>query len=617
MATKIRGISIEISGDTTGLTQSLKGVNGQIAGTQKQLRDVERLLKLDPTNTELLAQKQKLLSQAVNETRDKLEKVKDMEALANKEFAAGKIGEEQYDAIKREVAATTTQLESLEKRASESNATLGKVSASLGDVSSKAESVAEATKGMSTAATLLLGAAAAAAGKVISAFADTEQLEGGIETLFKDSAATVEKYANQAYKSAGLSANAYMETVTGFSASLISSLGGNTAQAAEYANMAITDMSDNANKMGTDMSSIQYAYQGFAKQTYTMLDNLKLGYGGTKQEMERLLADAGRISGFKFDISSYADVVQAIHIMQESMGIAGTTAKEAEETISGSVNAAKSAIGNLVAGLGDSSADIDELIQNVVESVGTAAQNIIPVLKTMMDNLPDGIKIALGIAAIVAVISPLASLIANVTGAVSGLITIAPKIAGLLASINPGIALTVAAMGALVLLAAKLAGAWDDMSGMEKVISVLGLVTAAALTAAIALGAFQSAATMGVAAVGIVAGVTAVLASISMAEKRAKQMSSSATVPAFANGGSLTYGSAVVGEAGAELLSVNNGRATVRPLSGPAAAAVNNRPVGGTQNVTIEFTGSLAQLGRVLQPVIKAESNRVGPSLVR
>lgn len=617
MATKIRGISIKISGDTTGLTQSLKGVNGQIAGTQKQLRDVERLLKLDPTNTELLAQKQKLLSQAVNQTSEKLEQVKKMEALANKEFAAGKIGEEQYDAIKREVAATATQLESLEKRASESNATLGKVSASLGDVSSKAESVAEATKGMSTAATLLLGAAAAAAGKVISAFADTEQLEGGIETLFKDSAATVEKYANQAYKSAGLSANAYMETVTGFSASLISSLGGNTAQAAEYANMAITDMSDNANKMGTDMSSIQYAYQGFAKQTYTMLDNLKLGYGGTKQEMERLLADAGRISGFKFDISSYADVVQAIHVMQESMGIAGTTAKEAEETISGSVNAAKSAIGNLVAGLGDSSADIDELIQNVVDSVGTAAQNIIPVLKTMMDNLPDGIKIALGIAAIVAVISPLASLIANVTVAVSGLITIAPKIAGLLASINPGIALTVAAMGALVLLAAKLAGAWDDMSGMEKAISTIGLVTAVALTAAVALGAFQSAATMGVAAVGIVAGVTAVLASISMAEKRAKQMSSSTTVPAFSNGGSLTSGSAVVGEAGAELLSVNNGRATVRPLSGSAAAAVNNRPVGGTQNVTIEFTGSLAQLGRVLQPVIRAEDNRVGPSLVR
>lgn len=613
MATKIRGISIEISGDTTGLTQSLKTVNAQISGTQKQLRDVERLLKLDPTNTELLAQKQKLLSQAVNQTSEKLEQVKKMEALANEEFKAGKIGEEQYDAIKREVAATTTQLESLEKRASESNATLGKVSASLGDVSSKAESVAEATKGMSTAATLLLGAAAAAAGKVISAFADTEQLEGGIETLFKDSAATVEKYANQAYKSAGLSANAYMETVTGFSASLISSLGGNTAQAAEYANMAITDMSDNANKMGTDMSSIQYAYQGFAKQTYTMLDNLKLGYGGTKQEMERLLADAGRISGFKFDISSYADVVQAIHIMQESMGIAGTTAKEAEETISGSVNAAKSAIGNLVAGLGDSSADIDELIQNVVESVGTAAQNIIPVLKTMMDNLPDGIKIALGIAAIVAVISPLASLIANVTAAVGGLITVVPKMTELFSTLGGKTVLIVAAIGALVLLAAKLAGAWDDMSSMEKVISVLGLVTAAALTAAIALGAFQSAATMGVAAVGIVAGVAAVIASIESAKSRAKSMSQ--TVPAFANGGSLTSGSAVVGEAGAELLTVSNGRATVQPLSGPAAAGAVATPQA--MKVGIEFTGSLAQIGRVLRPVITVENDRVGPSLVR
>ena len=160
MATKIRGISIKISGDTTGLTQSLKGVNGQIAGTQKQLRDVERLLKLDPTNTELLAQKQKLLSQAVNQTSEKLEQVKKMEALANKEFAAGKIGEEQYDAIKREVAATTSNLESLEKRASESNATLGKVAGELDNVSDKAEAAATATKGISIAA----GAAALAIG---------------------------------------------------------------------------------------------------------------------------------------------------------------------------------------------------------------------------------------------------------------------------------------------------------------------------------------------------------------------------------------------------------------------------------------------------------------------
>ena len=179
------------------------------------------------------------------------------------------------------------------------------------------------------------GAAAVKLGKeVIAAYADYEQLVGGVDTLFKDSSQEIQRYAANAYKTAGLSANEYMETVTGFSASLIQSLGGDTEKAAKYADMAITDMSDNANKMGTDMSSIQNAYQGFAKQNYTMLDNLKLGYGGTKQEMERLLADAEKISGVKYDISSYADVVEAIHVMQESMDIAGTTAKEAEATIS-------------------------------------------------------------------------------------------------------------------------------------------------------------------------------------------------------------------------------------------------------------------------------------------
>ena len=179
-----------------------------------------------------------------------------------------------------------------------------------------------------------------------------------------------------------------METVTGFSASLIQSLGGDTEKAAKYADMAITDMSDNANKMGTDMSSIQNAYQGFAKQNYTMLDNLKLGYGGTKQEMERLLADAEKISGVKYDISSYADVVEAIHVMQESMDIAGTTAKEAEATISGSVNALKSAVSNLIVGFGDADADMELLCNNMVDAFKTVVANITPVIENIVAALP-------------------------------------------------------------------------------------------------------------------------------------------------------------------------------------------------------------------------------------
>lgn len=166
-----------------------------------------------------------------------------------------------------------------------------------------------------------------------------------------------------------------METVTGFSASLIQSLGGDTDKSVKYADMAITDMADNANKMGTDMSLIQNAYQGFAKQNYTMLDNLKLGYGGTKEEMQRLLSDAEKISGIKYDISSYADVVDAIHVMQESMDIAGTTAKEAEGTISGSVNALKSSVTNLVVGLGDAegmSSDVSSVMNSLADDMKTA-----------------------------------------------------------------------------------------------------------------------------------------------------------------------------------------------------------------------------------------------------
>ena len=203
-------------------------------------------------------------------------------------------------------------------------------------------------KGAAVAAAAVAGVAAAAelVGTMTDslwAYADYEQLVGGVDTLFKESSDKLQEYAANAYKTAGMSANQYMETSTSFAASLIQSLEGDTAKAADYANMAISDMSDNANKMGTAMESIQNAYQGFAKQNYTMLDNLKLGYGGTKEEMARLLADATAISGIEYDMSSYADVVDAIHVIQTEMGITGTTAAEASMTISGSIASAQAA----------------------------------------------------------------------------------------------------------------------------------------------------------------------------------------------------------------------------------------------------------------------------------
>ncbi len=253
--------------------------------------------------------------------------------------------------------------------------------------------------GLGTAAKAIgagIAASAAAIGGLtkaaVSAYADYEQLTGGVETLFKNSSDVVMKYAENAYKTAGLSANEYMETVTGFSASLLQSLDGDTAAAAEKADMAITDMADNANKMGTSMESIQNAYQGFAKQNYTMLDNLKLGYGGTKEEMQRLLEDAEKISGIKYDISSYADVVDAIHVMQTEMDIAGTTAKEASTTISGSLGMLKSSWQNLVAGFANPDADMGKLIDDLVSSAETAFSNLMPAIEHALSGIGEFIE---------------------------------------------------------------------------------------------------------------------------------------------------------------------------------------------------------------------------------
>lgn len=216
--------------------------------------------------------------------------------------------------------------------------------------------------------------------KAVDAYADYEQLVGGVETLFKDSAETVIEYANEADKTVGISANQYMQTITGFSAALISSLGGDTAKATEIANQALIDMADNANKMGTPLENIQNAYLSFARQQYVLLDNLKLGYGGTKTEMERLLRDAEQITGIEYDISNLADVYNAIHVIQVELGIAGTTAIEAEKTITGSANAMKAAWQNVltaVAGGGD----LDKAIENLVDTVAVYFENIEPVVE--------------------------------------------------------------------------------------------------------------------------------------------------------------------------------------------------------------------------------------------
>lgn len=227
--------------------------------------------------------------------------------------------------------------------------------------------------------------------KAITEGAALEQSTGGIETLFKDSADTMKKYAQEAYKTAGVSANSYMEQATSFSASLLQSVSGDTKAAANAANQAIIDMADNSNKMGTSLQDIQNAYQGFAKQNYTMLDNLKLGYGGTKTEMERLLADAQKLSGVKYDISNLSDVYEAIHVIQNSLGITGTTAVEAASTLSGSFASMKAAFNNFLGYLviGE---DIKPYIKQLVQTAATFLfNNLLPAIGNIITSLPSAL----------------------------------------------------------------------------------------------------------------------------------------------------------------------------------------------------------------------------------
>lgn len=291
-----------------------------------------------------------------------------------------RIGIETDDkSAKKGLQGVKKETKQVEEQTKESTVTMGSLWQKFGSII-KGAAVIGAVKQVGTAIKDI-------ASKALDSYASFEQLTGGVETLFKDSGSTVEEYAQQAYTTAGMSANEYMDTITSFSASLISSLGGDTAKAAEAGNQAVIDMSDNANKMGTNIQDIQNAYQGFAKQNYTMLDNLKLGYGGTKEEMERLLADAEKLTGQHYDISSFNDITEAIHAIQTQMDITGTTAKEASTTIEGSVNSAKAAYSNWLTSLGDENANLSDSTQKLLDSLITAASNIIPRLVQIFKTL--------------------------------------------------------------------------------------------------------------------------------------------------------------------------------------------------------------------------------------
>lgn len=391
------GGTVKLTGESE-YQKALKGITNNLKVLNSEMKVVTSQYDKNDKSVDNLSQQNEVLNKKIEEQKQKVNTLKEALASAKKETGENSTTTQKWQTDLNNAQAELNKLEhTLSNNKNEienfgkAEDVAGEKSTRLGDII-KGNLISSAIiGGIKTLGNAVkeVGSAMINVGKqALNSYADYEQLAGGVETLFKNNAETVKNYANNAYKTSGLSANDYMETVTSFSASLLQSLNGDTAKTAKVADMAITDMSDNANKMGTDMSMIQNAYQGFAKQNYTMLDNLKLGYGGTKSEMERLLKDAQKISGVKYDISNLNDVYQAIHVIQGELGITGTTAKEASTTIQGSVSAMKSAWQNMLTGIATGNTDnIGNLVNNLADSVITASQNILPRVKEIANGI--------------------------------------------------------------------------------------------------------------------------------------------------------------------------------------------------------------------------------------
>lgn len=388
MSKKLKGITIEIDGNTTKLNEAIKGLNTTINSANAELRALNNALKLDPKNVELLSQKQEVLKNNIAASKDKLEQLKTAQKQMGQYNNLTEQQKETYRALSIEISKSENAIKSMNRELKKVNSIdFEKIKKSLSKVGEVASNVIKTVGGVVTAVGTAIGSVVAAG---VKSYADLEQNIGGVETLFKENSQKVIDNANKAYETAGVSANEYMQLVTSFSASLLQSLGGDTAKAADVADMALIDIADNANKFGTDMQSIQNAYQGFAKQNYTMLDNLKLGYGGTKSEMERLLADAQKISGVKYDIANLSDVYNAIHVIQTELDVTGTTAKESATTISGSMASMKAAFDNFLNGSGSPeqlSNSITTFISNVSNVILKLAPSILSGLSTLFQNL--------------------------------------------------------------------------------------------------------------------------------------------------------------------------------------------------------------------------------------
>ena len=403
MASKSFGGTVKLTGESE-YQKALRGISDNLKVLNSEMKLVTSQYDKNDTSSAKLNATSEVLNKKIAEQENKVSTLKSALAQAESETGKNSNTTKKWQVQLNEAEA---ELNEMNKELKDQHGNLeesGEKALKLGDII-KANLISDAiTSGIKAlgGAIKQVGSAFVDLGKqAVASYAEYEQLVGGVDTLFKESSAKVQEYASNAYKTSGMSANQYMETVTSFSASLIQSLDGDTALASEVANRAIIDMSDNANKMGTDIQSIQNAYQGFAKQNYTMLDNLKLGYGGTKTEMERLIADAAKMTDVQKELGitindgdmSFANIANAISVVQRNMGIMGTTAAEASGTISGSTGSMKAAWQNLVTGIADDNADFEMLVANLVDSIvgkdgqGGFINNMLPRIQQALDGI--------------------------------------------------------------------------------------------------------------------------------------------------------------------------------------------------------------------------------------
>lgn len=553
MADRIKGITVEINGDTTGLSKALSGVNKEISSTASQLRDVERLLKLDPSNVDLLKQRHRLLGQEVKATASKLDTLKTAEKQAQQQFKEGKISQEQYEALQREIVLTDKALKGLQDRLASSNPTLQALSANLSKVSSGAGKVADATRGISSVAG---GAIAGLTGMAMAAASTADELA----TLAQQSGFSTDSLQKFEYAAdlVDVSSETIISAATKMRSSMVST-GADTQAVWQQLGVRVKDVTGNYR----DSEEVFYdviAALGKVKNE-TERDALAMMiFGKSADQLAGIIDDGGKA------LKAYGKEAEDLGLILD------------EQTVE-SLNDLNDQISKIkaqgAAELAKAGAKAMEALAPVIETVIGKISNLLTKLGNMDSKT---IGVTLTVLAFVAAISPVARLVSNVTGAVSGIITILPKLNSLLTPANAKIALIVVGVTTLVSAIGAIVNAWPRMNGLQKVTTILGAVAVAATTAAIAFGAFQSAVSLGIGAAAIVTGILAITAAVTTANASAKR------TQMMANGGRLAGGQAIVGESGAELLTVSGGVATVTPMSGATNAS------GGSTNYYYSFS---------------------------